>query len=110
MESLQKWYGINHVFSITDRHESNGVERLIAEIIRHLSALVQDERLVERWSEPDIISSLRFILNTTPLSERGGYTAYDLKYGVHDQPYFLLGHTKSKKVFSKVVQKITDSV
>ena len=110
LESLQKWYGINHVFSITDRHESNGVERLIAEIIRHLSALVQDERLVERWSEPDIISSLRFILNTTPLSERGGYAAYDLKYGVHDQPYFLLGHTKSKKVFSKVVQKITDSV
>ena len=110
LESLEKWYGINHVFSITDRHESNGVERMIAEVIRHLSALVQDERLAERWSEPDIISSLRFILNTTPLSERGGYAAYDLKYGIHDQPYFLLGHTKSKKVFSKVVQRITDSM
>ena len=110
LESLEKWYGINHVFSITDRHESNGVERMIAEVIRHLSALVQDERLAERWSEQDIISSLRFILNTTPLSERGGYAAYDLKYGVHDQPYFLLGHTKSKKVFSKVMQKITDSM
>ena len=83
---------------------------MIAEVIRHLSALVQDERLAERWSEQDIISSLRFILNTTPLSERGGYAAYDLKYGVHDQPYFLLGHTKSKKVFSKVMQKMTDSM
>ena len=110
LESLERWYGINHVFSITDRHESNGVERVNAEVIRHLSALVQDERIAEKWSDSENISSLRFILNTTPLSERGGYAAYDLKYGVHDQPYFLLGHTKSKKVFSKVMQKITDSM
>ena len=58
----------------------------------------------------EIIASIRLILNTTPLSGRGGYAAYDITYGVHDQPYFLFGHTKSKKVFSKVMQKIIDSM
>ena len=110
LECMEKWYGINHVFSITDRHESNGVERVIKEVIRHLSALVLSERIAEKWSEPEVIASIRLILNTTPLSERGNYAAYDLTYGVHDQPYFLFRHTKSKKVFSKVMQKITESM
>ena len=76
LECMEKWYGINHVFSITDRHESNGVERVIKEVIRHLSALVLSERIAEKWSEPEVIASIRLILNTTPLSERGNYAAY----------------------------------
>ncbi len=73
LEQLNKWYGITHVFSLIDRHESNGAKRVIKEVIRHLAALVNDERVVKRWAEPDYISSVRLLCNSTPLSERGGY-------------------------------------
>jgi len=43
-----KWLGIDHIPSIVDRHESNGVEPTNREIIRHLSAIVQDERVAHK--------------------------------------------------------------
>ena len=41
MKLVTKYLGIEkHVVSLVDRHESNGVERVIREVLRHLSALV----------------------------------------------------------------------
>ena len=110
LEQLNKWYGITHVFSLIDRHESNGAERVIKEVIRHLAALVNDERVVKRWAEPDYISSVRLLCNSTPLSERGGYSAHDLQFGIHDQPYFVYGFVKSKNSWSGIVKRIHESV
>ena len=42
---LNKWFGIDKLVSPVDRHESNGVEPTNKQILRHLSALVHDERI-----------------------------------------------------------------
>ena len=44
VQQLNAWFGIRHRVSLVDVHESNGVERTNGEILRHLRALVNDER------------------------------------------------------------------
>jgi hypothetical protein len=51
---------------------------------------VYEERLVSKWSSPKVLPLLKYILNSSPLSERGGYTAYQLTYGTKDQSYYVL--------------------
>ena len=102
LEQLNEWYGITHIFSLVDRHESNGAVRVIHEVTRHLSALVNDKRVVTSWAQPEYISSVRLLCNSTPLSERGGYSAHDLQFGTHDQPYFTYGYVKNKKSWSGI--------
>jgi hypothetical protein len=46
--SLNSWFGIRHKVSLVDRHESNGVEGTNKQLLRHLRALVHDERLEGR--------------------------------------------------------------
>jgi len=86
---LEKYLGVTHVFSLVDRHQSNGVERVIQEILRHIRALVYEERLIAKWSQFPVLSIIEYIVNTTPLSERGGYTAYQLTFGTADQLYYV---------------------
>ena len=93
-----------------DRRESSGAERAMQEAIRHLSALVNDERVVTSWAQPEHTSSVRLLCNSTPLSERGGYSAHDLQFGAHDQPRFTQGYVKSKKSWSGIVKKTHQSM
>jgi hypothetical protein len=50
VHELNDWLGLRHFVSLVDVHESNGVERTNKEIMRHLRALVNDERLRDTWS------------------------------------------------------------
>ena len=85
MKLVTKYLGIEtHIVSLVDRHESNGVERVIKEVLRHLSALVNEERTRTRWARKTTIKCIEFILNNTPLSEKGMYTAYTLMYGTRN--------------------------
>ena len=82
MRLVTKYLGLEtHVVSLVDRHESNGVERVIREVLRHLSALVNEERTRSRWARKTTIKCIEFILNNSQLSEKGNYTAYTLMYG-----------------------------
>jgi hypothetical protein len=81
---LNKYLGMEHVFSLVDRHESNGVERVIQEVLRHLRALVYEERLIGSWSKPIYRAAIKHIMNNAPLSERGGFSANQLTYGTVD--------------------------
>ena len=60
------------------------MERVIREVLRHLSALVNEERTRTRWARKTTIKCIEFILNNTPLSEKGMYTAYTLMYGTRN--------------------------
>lgn len=68
---LNSWLGIHHVFSLVDRHTSSGVESTNWRILKHLRALVYDERLRDKWSDPSVLPWVQFILNDSDNSETG---------------------------------------
>lgn len=80
LETLNAWFGVHHRISLTDRHQSNGVEGGNKEILRHLRALVCDERIKDRWSDPTVIGWISFIMNSFNDSESGA-SPYDLTFG-----------------------------
>jgi len=77
---LNSWFGIHHRISLTDRHESNGVEGGNKEILRHLRTLLCDERIKDRWSDATVIGWVTFIMNTFNDSESGA-SPYALTFG-----------------------------
>jgi hypothetical protein len=86
---LCKWFGIDKVVSLVDRHESNGVEPTNKKILRHLRALAQDERIVKIWSSPTVLPLVEYFLNTQVHSETG-LSPIEAKFGSKDLEYFKL--------------------
>lgn len=89
VHALESWLGIRHRFSIVDRHESNGVERTNGRILELLRDLVTEERVASRWSSPDVLSIIKFILNSEVNSETG-FAPHVLHFGTSSVPYHVL--------------------
>jgi hypothetical protein len=85
---LTDWMGIRHIFSITNEHV-NGVERVLAEVSRHLRAIVFDSRITDIFDNPTIIPAVQYILNSEKHSETG-YTPFELTFGSEALPYYNL--------------------
>ena len=77
---LNKWFGIQKLVSLVDRHESNGVEPANKQILRHLSALVHDERISTSWSERTVLPLIEHFLNSAIHSETG-LSPLEAKFG-----------------------------
>jgi hypothetical protein len=112
---LNRYLGTQHIFSLVDRHESNGVERTIQEVLRHLKALVYEERQLKHWSDPVNLAAIRHILNNTQLSERGNFTANQLTYGTADQSYYLLKQLSERsdhhiKEWPELIQQLDQNI
>jgi hypothetical protein len=94
MSDVHKRYtelmGIRHKVSLVGRHESNGCESSGREFIRHLRTLVNDKRLVDRWSDKTVLPLINFALCSHATSETGGITPFALKYGTQDAAHFRL--------------------
>lgn len=86
---LTAWLGLRHIVALADVHESNGVERTNQEIIRHLRALVNDERIKNQWSKPHVLPLIEFALNSRVHTE-APHSAFELKFGTEDARYFHL--------------------
>ena len=71
IEQLEKWLDKKHRFTIPNQHGGHGVERINGEIIRHLRAMVLDERIIDRWSEPLVICNVEYLLNSNDSVETG---------------------------------------
>jgi hypothetical protein len=87
VQALNQWVGIQHTFSLVDRHESNGVERVNGLILRHVKALVYDERIGDRWSAPEVLCWVTFQLNSFSHSETG-ISPYEATFGSDEVGYF----------------------
>lgn len=89
VEHLVKWLGMRHTFSLVDRHESNGVEGSNKSILRHLTALVADERVADRWSHPSVLLLVQYILNAQ-VSNETGLSPFHAHFGTEDSTYLRL--------------------
>jgi hypothetical protein len=85
VSDLTKWLGSKHLFALVGRHQSNGVERQIKEVTRHLRYLVNEEAIKDIWSEPSVLCCIEYIINSAPHSENGtpsdNLSPYALTFG-----------------------------
>ena len=73
------------------RMESNLLNR---EILRHLKALIYDERILSRWSHGTVFPIIRFLLNSHVSSETG-MEPFRLRFGDRDKIFMQLPATDS---------------
>ena len=90
VRQLNAYLPIIHRVSLVGRHESNGCEAIGREYLRHLAALVQDEDIKDKWSADTSLPLINFMIASTPSSETGGFTPFQLKYGSEDASFFKL--------------------
>jgi hypothetical protein len=89
VEQLSLFLGSTRKYSLVNRHESNGIERVGQETLRHLLALVADLRVAHRWGAPDILLMVEYLINSAVHSETG-ITPFDATFGRQDSTYFRL--------------------
>ena len=89
VDQLMKWLSVKHVVSVVDVHTSNGVEPANREILRHLKALIYDERILSQWSKPTVLPIVKFLLNSH-ISSETGYAPFQLRFGDRDMLYLQL--------------------
>jgi hypothetical protein len=84
VDLLHKWLGVRHRFSLVDRHESNGVEGSNKQILRHLKALVHDERILKNWVSA--LPMVQYMMNSS-LNSETSLVPFEAHFGSVDAPY-----------------------
>ena len=87
---LNEYLGIRHTISLVDRHESNGVERVNQEILRHLRTMIHDSRLIDNWTDSVTLALVQFILNEQLHPALSNYSPFSLTFGTSDATYLKL--------------------
>jgi len=104
---LVKWLGMKHIFSLVDRHESNGVEGSNKSILRHLTALVADERVADRWSHPTVLLLVQHLLNAQ-VSNETGLSPFHAHFGTEDSTYLRLPESADTAQNTQAFVKLLD--
>ena len=108
--TLNKWFGVDKLVSLVDRHQSNGVEPTNKSILRHLRALIFDYRLSNDWSDPTIIALIEHFLNSAVHSETN-LSPIESKFGTYDAKYFTLPSTlNSSESSSSLLKKLNKNL
>ena len=94
VEQVLKWLGPKHIISLVDVHTSSGVEPANREALRHLKALIYDERLLSRWSHDTVFPIIKFLINSHVSSETG-MEPFRLRFGDRDKIFMQLPETNS---------------
>jgi exonuclease III len=90
IQEVNEWLGVRHVVSLVDVHTSNGCENTNKHIITHLSALCNDLRIKDKWSDPKIIALIQLHFNGQ-ISAEAGITPFEAMFGNADDTYYDLG-------------------
>lgn len=70
-DHLLRWLGVDHRLSLVARHEGNGVEGTNRSILRHVRTLCMDRFCKDRWSDPEVLSLVQYVLNSQRSIETG---------------------------------------
>ena len=105
---LHKWLGMDQKLSIIDRHTSNGVEATNREILRHLKAVIFDERVIHQWSSPNILPIVTYLINST-FSSEAGIVPMEGKFGTLAKTYHSLPLTTDPKLIGHQYVQLLDS-
>jgi phospholipid-translocating ATPase len=84
---LHRFFGIRHVFSVVERHQSNGVEGTNKTVLRHLRSIVHDERLIRQWSSPTVLPLIQYMINCEHESSESGIIPLHAQFGNLDAVY-----------------------
>lgn len=90
IQEVNHWLGVRHVVSLVDVHTSNGCENTNKHIITHLSALCNDLRIKNKWSDPKIIALIQLHFNGQ-ISAEAGITPFAAQFGNANDTYYDLG-------------------
>jgi hypothetical protein len=96
---LTEWFNNQQVFSVPDKHESNGVEGTNKQVLRHLRVMVTAKRFKDRWSDLEVIGLIAYVLNSN-ISLETGCSAYELHFGRSDRIYFQLPNSRDPTTIS----------
>jgi hypothetical protein len=94
LEQVLQWLGPKHIISLVDVHTSSGVEPMNREVLRHLKALIYDERILSRWSDDTVFPIIKFLINSHVSSETG-MEPFRLRFGDKDRIFMNLPETNS---------------
>ena len=89
VDAINHRWKMGRKISLVDRHESNGNERLIQEILRHLRTLVDDDRAKHLWDTPDYIGFVTFCINNQ-VNRETGLAPFIATFGDRDEAFFSL--------------------
>ncbi len=108
---LNTWLGIRHIVSLVDRHESNGVERLNSEILRHISAIVHDKRLVQDWDTDNVLPLVQMVINEQPNPLLGDHSPMEATFGSHDIRYMTIDPAQtSEEQYGAYITSLNDTL
>jgi hypothetical protein len=107
---LRQFLGYAHKFSLVDRHESNGVEQSHKQLLRHLRAICNDERIRHRWSSPTVFPFVCYLMNSHISSERK-FDHYTVTFGSLDSPsYFQFPAQLHAEDAPRYIQELNDNL
>ena len=111
---LNDYLGIRHTISLVDRHQSNGVERIHQEILRHLRTMLHDTRLINSWTDPVTLSLVQLIINEQPNPALGNISPLAATFGTSDATYFKLpddpNSSSASEQYCTFVQNLDDQL
>lgn len=108
VELLNKYLGYKeHRVSLVDRHTSNGVEGSNGQILRHIRALVMEERIRSKWSSPTVLPLIFFIINSSVNSETN-MSPFHAHFGTAEATYFKMPESLSPEEETHTFVKLLD--
>ena len=84
-ELLDGWCGVRQTFALQRNPQADGVEPMVKEVLRHITALVYDEDVETDWAEAENLGAVQLCINEY---NESGVSALAATFGELDAKYF----------------------
>jgi hypothetical protein len=84
-ELLDGWCGVRQTFALQRNPQADGVEPMVKEVLRHITALVYDDDVETDWAQPENLGAVQLCVNEYSES---GVSPLAATFGELDAKYF----------------------